>query len=92
MPKTTLEKFVQEQKHVEANYMCDLFRRHMKTKKITQNALGDELLCSHTTISNMLKRPVEDWSIGDICKMQKALGCPKDELLEAILMSDGLTV
>ena len=84
------KRIAEEKKHVNANYMCDLFRRHMKKKKITQVALSKEFGCSHTKISNMLERPVGDWNIKDIRKMQKALDIPENELQEAISKSDDL--
>lgn len=90
MPKTNLDKFVQRQKHVSANYMCDMFRRYMAEKKITQTALGESMGCTHSCVSLMLKRSVGLWRLKDIYAMQKALGCPTEDLINAILKSDGL--
>ena len=88
MSKTDFDINMQNREKVEANYMTDLFRRHMVDKKITQQKLGEMVGYSHSTISYMMKKPVGWWRIRDVCKMQQALRCSEEDLIEAILKSN----
>lgn len=51
-----------------------------KALKISGRVMSQKLGISNAGFSNMLRRPTEDWTLGDLRKVCTILGIPKETL------------